>query len=308
MCLCCRFLLVLFAFVFTARVSNVQGETFRIATYNVEGYLLATNGTRRPKSPASRAAVAESILALRPDILALQEIGGPEALTEIQESLKAKGLPLPYAENVPGSDPTIQVAVLSKYPFAERRSHTNETFLLRGHRFRTSRGFGEVEIRVTPDYSFTLLVAHLKSKRTTGEADEADVRLEEAKLLRENIDAVLNANADANLVVAGDFNDSKDSLPVRAIMGRAKKRLVDIRPAERNGDSQAAEVNREPRVITWTHYYAREDSYHRIDYIMVSPRMARECVKEESYVLSSPNWGLGSDHRPVVATFQMRER
>ena len=222
--------------------------------------------------------------------------------------MKAKGLPLPFAEHVPGFDPTIQVAVLSKFPFTERRSHTNETFLLRGHRFRTSRGFGEVEIRVTPDYMVTLLVAHLKSKRTTGEADEADIRVEEAKLLRERIDTVLNANGEVNLVVAGDFNDSKDSLPVRTIMGRAKKRLVDTRPAERNGDSQASEANREPRAITWTHYYAREDSYHRIDYIMLSPRMAQDWVKEETYVLSSPNWGLGSDHRPVVATFRSRDK
>jgi endonuclease/exonuclease/phosphatase (EEP) superfamily protein YafD len=36
--------------------------------------------------------------------------------------------------------------------------------------------------------------------------------------------------------------------------------------------------------------------------------MARDWVKEESYVLSSPNWGLGSDHRPVVAAFQLRDR
>ena len=31
--------------------------------------------------------------------------------------------------------------------------------------------------------------------------------------------------------------------------------------------------------------------------------MAREWNKGESYVLALANWGAGSDHRPVVATF-----
>ena len=303
-----RYFLILFTCFLVALVPRIHGETFRIATFNVEGYLLATNGTRHPKTPDSRSKVRESVLALRPDILALQEIGGPEALQELQDSLKAEGLALPYSEHVSGFDPTIQVAVLSKFPFAARSSHTNETFLLHGRRLRTSRGFGEVEIKVTTNYSFTLLVAHLKSKLASNQMDEGELRLEEAKLLREKVDAVLKSNPDADLVVAGDLNDTKGSLPVRTLMGRAKTRLTDTRPAERNGDSQIHEGNHEPRVITWTHYYAREDSYTRVDYILLSSRMARNWVKEESYVLSSPNWGMGSDHRPVVATFRSRDR
>lgn len=303
-----RYFLTLLSFALAAQVTRVQGEVFRLATYNVEGYLLSANGTRPPKTLASRAKVRENIIALRPDVLALQEIGSLEALQELQESLKSEGLNLPYSEHVPGFDPTIQVALLSKFPFTERKSHTNETFLLQGRRFRTSRGFAEVRVQVTPAYSFTLLVAHLKSKLASSQADEAELRLEEAKLLREKVDAVLKDNPDADLVIAGDLNDTKGSLPVRAIMGRAKTRLVDTRPAERNGDSQINEGNREPRVITWTHYFAREDSYSRVDYILLSSRMARNWVKEESYVLSSPYWGLASDHRPVVATFRSRDR
>jgi hypothetical protein len=36
----------------------------------------------------------------------------------------------------------------------------------------------------------------------------------------------------------------------------------------------------------------------------VSPGMAREWVKDESYVFTAANWGLGSDHRPVVVGFR----
>ena len=32
--------------------------------------------------------------------------------------------------------------------------------------------------------------------------------------------------------------------------------------------------------------------------------MAREWVQNETYLLALPDWGIASDHRPIVATFQ----
>jgi endonuclease/exonuclease/phosphatase family metal-dependent hydrolase len=275
----------------------------------VESYLDDSSQTRRAKSAAAKAKVRESIRALKPDVLALQEMGSVHALLELRDSLKAEGLDFPYWEHVAGADTNIHVAVLSRFPFAARRSHTNDNFLLGGRRFRVGRGFGEVEVSVNPNYSFTLITAHLKSKRPIAQADEADLRLEEAKLLREKIDVRLAADPNANLIVLGDFNDSKDSLSTRAVMGRGKRKLVDTRPAERNGDSapNSALVG-ESRAVTWTHYYGKEDSYSRIDYILLSPGIAREWVTNETYVLTMPDWGIGSDHRPLVATFEAGDR
>ena len=61
----------------------------------------------------------------------------------------------------------------------------------------------------------------------------------------------------------------------------------------------------EPRNITWTDYYATEDSYSRIDYILLSPAMAARWLPAETYVLNLANWGVGSDHRPMVAGFNV---
>lgn len=278
--------------------------TFRVATYNLENYLDEATSSRQVKTPEARAKIRESIRALKPDVIALQEVGSPAALGELCESLRREGLEFPHWEYVGGFDTNVHVAVLSRLPLTARRSHTNDSFLLNGRRHRVSRGIGEVDVQVSPQFSFTLLVTHLKSKRVVPEADEAELRLEEAKVLREKIDALLVGNPNARIVVAGDFNDTKDSAPTKWVIGRGKSKLVDTRPAERNGDNlPSPNPAWEPRNITWTHYYGKEDSYSRIDYLLLSPAMAAAWKSDETYVLSLPNWGAGSDHRPIVAAF-----
>jgi len=287
----------------------VAADTFRIATYNVENYLDAPGGSRPAKSVEARARVREGICALKPDVIALQEIGGTNALFELQSSLKTDGLDLPYWEHITGFDTNIHVAILSRFPITARHPQTNDFFLLTGRRFQVSRGFAEVDIQVNDHYTFTLISAHLKSKRTVAEADEADLRLEEAKILREKIDALLAVKPNLNLIVLGDFNDLRDSQPVKTIIGRGKKALVDTRPAERNGDRQPAFDHRlAARAITWTHFYAKEDLYSRMDYICLSQGMAREWEPNETYVLASPDWGVASDHRPLVAAFTAEDK
>lgn len=288
-----------------------RAATFTVATYNVENYLDVPTATREAKSPVSKAKVRESIRAMTPDVLALQEIGTTNALLELRDSLKAEGLFYPYWEHVGGFDTNIFVAVLSRFPIVARDPITNANFLLRGRRFLTSRGFAKVDIEVNRNYRFTLIAVHLKSRRATAEADEAEIRAQEARILRQQIDALLNANPNLNLVVLGDLNDSRDSIPVRTIIGRGKNSLIDTRPAENNGDNPGAPnspLHYSQRRITWTHFYAKEDVYQRADYILISRGMAREWDQSGTYVLAIPDWGIASDHRPIIARFSAQDR
>ena len=281
-------------------------ETFRVATYNVENYLdQPTESRPHPKSARARAKICESICALNPDVIALEEMGSTNALLELRRSLKDKGLDFPYWEHVRGWDTNIHVAILSRLPIVACHPHTNDSFLLDGRRFSVSRGFAEVDIPVATNFTVTLIAAHLKSRRPGPEADEAQLRLQEAKVLRGIVDEHFKADANAKLIVLGDFNDVKSSDSIKEIIGRGRFKLTDTRPAERNGDNTPNEVPRfEPRNVTWTHYYGLEDTYSRIDYILLSPAMARDWVTNETYALTIPNWGVGSDHRPIVATFK----
>jgi endonuclease/exonuclease/phosphatase family metal-dependent hydrolase len=289
--------------------SSAAAETFTVAAYNVENYLDQPSGTRVAKSAESKAKVREGILALKPDVLALNEMGGTNALLELRASLKADGLDYPHWEHVSGFDTNIYVAVLSRFPFVARRPHSKEGYLLNGRRLQVSRGFAELDVQVSPRYQFTLLAAHLKSKRPVGVADESDMREQEALLLREKIDARLAANPNANLVVLGDLNDHRDSLSTKAVIGRGRNALIDTRPAERNtARPPAAKSGYSPRNVTWTYHYGKEDSYARVDFILLSKGMAREWNTDGTYILALPDWGLASDHRPLVASFFGEDR
>ena len=136
------------------------------------------------------------------------------------------------------------------------------------------------------------------------------MRLKEAYRLRRIVDARLKTAPDINLVVLEDFNDYYNSKPVKAIFGRGNSRLIDSRPSERNGDSSPNLINKKwlPRDVSWTHFYGVEDVYSRIDYIMLSPGMARELNRANSWIPVVANWGPGPDHRPVVISVFVKDR
>ncbi|MBI2927731.1 MAG: endonuclease/exonuclease/phosphatase family protein [Verrucomicrobia bacterium] len=303
-----RFLIGLLTFALCS-ASGLAAQVFRVATYNLENYLAAPAGTRPAKPASAKTKIRQSIRELKADVLALQEVGGTNALLELRASLKADGVDYPHWEFVHGFDTNIHVAVLSKFPFAARRPHTNESFLLKGRRFFVSRGFAEVDVQLNPRYTFTLISTHLKSRREVATASETELREQEARLLREAIDARLAASTNLNLVVLGDFNDTHDSLTIKTVLGKGATALLDTRPAERNGDSFRQTDKRWPRrTVTWTYHYGVKDAYERIDYLLLSRGMAKEWDPKGTFVLSLPNWGVGSDHRPLVASFWAEDR
>jgi endonuclease/exonuclease/phosphatase family metal-dependent hydrolase len=299
----------LLALCWLLRASLAGAQIFRVATFNVENFLDVPSGTRPAKSAEAQAKVRESILAITPDVIALEEMGSTNMLMGLQAGLKSAGLDLPNWEFVQGYDTNIHVAVLSRFAIVARNPHTNESFLLDGHRLEVKRGFAELEIQVNPKYKFALIVAHLKSRLPSPAADEEEWRYEEAVALRRIIDARLDKDPAQNLIVLGDFNDLKDSKPVCTILGRGGTRLFDTRPAERNGDdSTGAGKSHESRNVTWTHYYAKDDTYSRIDYILITRAMEHSWLPGETYIPTLPHWGVASDHRPLVAGFKAGDR
>ena len=70
---------------------------FRVANYNLENYLDQPTETRlHVKSPEAKAKIRESIRTMNPDVLAVEEMGGTNALLELRASLKDDGLDFPF--------------------------------------------------------------------------------------------------------------------------------------------------------------------------------------------------------------------
>lgn len=299
-----RFLLLLAAgWLLVAGAS--AADRFSVATYNVENYLAGPVPGRTAKSDTAKAKVRDTLLALRADVVAFQEMGSTNAFLELRESLKTAGLDYPHWEHISGRDTNIHVAVLSRFPIVARRPHTNDSFLLDDRRFRVSRGFVELDIQVTPQFQFTLLAAHLKSKRPVPEADQAELRLQEAMLLREKIDAHLKSKPNVPLLVVGDFNDTREARPIRTVIGRGRSALVDLRPEEAARPAPDAPLQRIGVNVTWTYFYNREDTYSRFDYVLANRVLASRLVPEQTCVFALPWWREASDHRPVLVTFSL---
>src|SRR5262245_57080186 len=97
-------------------LSVPAAEVVRVATHNLDNYLEAPLGTRPEKSAEGKAKIREALRALKADVVALEEMGSTNALLELRQSLRQEGWEYPYWEHVAGFDPSIHVAVLSRFP------------------------------------------------------------------------------------------------------------------------------------------------------------------------------------------------
>lgn len=302
--LCRHPALAVVGWIYLSQLLSIGATPVIVATYNVENFHIRPYGNRPVKSEASRAMTTEILLTIRPDILALQEMGESVALDSLQAALQGGGLSLPFREHLGGSDTNIFVALLSRFPIIARRPHTHDSFVLDGRRFHCSRSTIEVEIEVAGGQHLTILTTHLKSKRPVLIADESELREQEARILREHIDEWMAGHPNEPLIVCGDFNDTPPSKPIRLLIATGRRALFDPRPSELDlANAPGGPIDKEERRITWTHFYPVDDSYSRIDYLLMNRSLRNFWVPEKSYVFASPHWGEASDHRPVVCAF-----
>jgi endonuclease/exonuclease/phosphatase family metal-dependent hydrolase len=275
-----------------------------VATYNVENYLVTdrmADGVFRqayPKPESEKAALRRAIAGFAPDVLALQEMGKPSFLAELQADLKAEGHDFPHAIVLEAADEARHVAFLSKVPFKELRRHTNVPVRFLGQADVVKRGVLEVTI-ATAHGDLTLFVVHLKSRRTERKDDPEGVaqRSAEAEAVRNLVLSRFPDPSKALFAVLGDWNDTRNSKPVRTL---AKRGYTIVGEILRAYDSRGE---------TWTHAYRRQDSYSRIDYILVSPAL-KEFVdgKGNARIYDGPGAREASDHRAVFAAFNLDPR
>lgn len=270
-----------------------SGE-LRLVAYNLQNYLRMErlkDGMVVPDAPkpeASIAALVRILVDLRPNVLGVAEIGTPEDARDLQRRLAAAGLDLPHLEFTHGSDPVRRQALFSAWPITTRQSVTTRTFVIHGQRSALLRGF----LDVTIDFHGTpvrFVGAHLKSRRDVPDYDQQLQRHAEAQLLRDHLDKIFQADPQAAVVVYGDFNDTPQSPTLRTITG----------PRNQPGALDPLDLT-DAHGLRWTHFWASEESYSRIDYICLSPSLAHRADRSASRVAHPANWQAASDHRPLL--------
>jgi endonuclease/exonuclease/phosphatase family metal-dependent hydrolase len=265
-----------------------------VATYNVENYVPAdrmVEGVYRPAYPkpeAEKKALRAVIRDLAPDVLALQEMGPPPYLEELQRDLKQEGADYPYAVVLAAADPDRHVAVLSKVPFKQVQPHRQVP--LESSRPAKAVKRGVLELTIATDAGdVTIFIIHLKS-RWTEEADDPEGmarRQREALAVRDLVLARFPDPSSAKFLICGDWNDTRDSKPVKTLARRGGTEIGEIL------------AGTDGRGESWTHFYHREDSYSRIDYILVSAALKPLVVGGCAHVFDGAGVDKASDHRPV---------
>lgn len=291
-----------FGCVFFCAVAVLRGETLTIATYNVENYVAANRlteeGFRRdyPKPEAQKRALRRVLTAIGADVLVLQEMGDGRYLEELRRDLRLNGLDYPHAELLVAADSDRHQALLSKRPLLAVTHHARVEFSYLGATETVKRGVLEVQVSTSVG-AVTLFAVHLKS-RFTDRADDprSDLRrLGEAAAIRDLVLAAAQQPGRDRYLILGDFNDDKASKPVQRLLQRGRTRVAKLLPAsDARGDS-------------WTHVYRRQETYTRVDHVLVSPALWPCVVGGRARIHDDDGVREASDHRPVVVTLAFAE-
>lgn len=303
---------------------------FKVMTWNIEN-LFRPQDLSKSVSTAAKTkykkkleTLAKTILKLEPDVLALQEVGSPEALNDLNALLE-KRYPHTQLSTFPDSR-GIRVAFLSKLAFEEFEDisafpsaglpavigidHEGKPTSL------TSLGRGALRVVVKPKKNFSvhLITTHLKSKLLTfpptksgkprfdtdDENERSRVaglallrRTAEAVALRVKANELLEGNSKNTLILLGDMNDVTDAATTQILQGPGGSEIGTggFNTPDKGGDSRLFNL---AGLIKEERRYSRiyRGKKELIDHILVSqellPGNPRKLPVVDSYV-SNPD-------------------
>jgi endonuclease/exonuclease/phosphatase family metal-dependent hydrolase len=224
--------------------------SFKVMTWNVENLFRPAEDAEQTAYAQKLKSLAEIILKLAPDVLALQEVGSPEALDDLINRLEGQyphqalsGVPdrnrpirVGFLAKLPISDPTditdFPVAGLPSVPGIDKEGQPAEVTTL-------SRGALQIRVMPRPGMDIHLINTHLKSKLLSfptskgnsrfvpkDENERARVagfallkRTAEAISLRVQANQLLEGNGQKALILLGDLNDGSDAATTQILYG-----------------------------------------------------------------------------------------
>lgn len=285
-------------FVTAALLTAAEPERLTFCSYNLKNWLtmdrfdLQTYKTlpAAGKPEDERVRVVKILAAIKPDILGVCEIGTADDLADLQKRLKAAGIDLPHTELTHGGDETRRLALLSRLPIKARNSQTDLKYQIGTQTLPLQRGILDVTIALTPTFDLHCVGVHLKSKREITEADQAQMRRNEARLLRKHLDAIFVREPNPFILAYGDFNEHRNEPAIGDIMGSPRTgetAMQDVWLKDKDGE-------------VWTHFWDAADTYSRLDYCFTSRLLRPHIDFRKCFIYSARDFDKASDHRPLV--------
>ena len=270
--------------------------TVTIAAFNILNFFdeyddpyTSDEGTpAKPKEQLEKLSAA--MHELNADVITLEEVENRGYLERFNASMLAD---LGYQEVVcfDGNDHRgIDCAVLSRFPVGPVTSHRHLHFSDgSGGQAQFQRDFLQIKILPPGAPAFYVFPVHFKSKRGGAEPTEK-IRLAETRQARKILDEVLEKDKEALFVVCGDFNDTWDSAPLKALRGDGAVALHGF-------------IDELPK---GTRTFNEGEHADMIDFILSSPALSKRYIQKSYKVISGSIETLGSDHNPVTAQFKLK--
>ncbi len=274
----------------------VETGWFTVMTYNLGGFTYldrSGDGQAAEMKPVeAQEAVLTIIEEARPDILALQEIGPPSVLDAFRAQLAGRGVDYPFTALLQQEGSDRHLAVLSRFPLTHVAKHTTDRYRAGDTLWPIKRGVLEVDLVVSPAFPLKLFVVQLKSK-AFHPAGQTEMRRSEARLLANHVRRAQQAEPQVNFLIVGDMNDHIRSAPLRHLLSAQEEHWIDLRPADEYGE-------------IWTGFEPELEMYHRYDYALASPALAKVYLANTSRVVRHPLQMVASHRRPLLLYFQTR--
>lgn len=273
-------------------------ERFRVREF--QGRLVTA------KSAAERDIVAQRIIDMDVDVLAVQEVEDIDTLNRFARD-NLNGL-YPYRALVEGNDPRlIDVGIMSKLPLGGVTSWRHAVHEDTGNRTIFGRDLLQVDVLNSGRTKklFTVFNNHLKShfvpfgQNAAEGALRANTRRQrQAEVVRDIV--LTQTRPNSRFIVVGDMNDPPDSEFLEPFAASPELGLVDAltNPTE---SRPAKADNPPPPGPAWTHRFkpsGQPARYELFDQIWLSPSLSNKF--DGSFIhRRTKHSGNGSDHDPA---------
>jgi endonuclease/exonuclease/phosphatase family metal-dependent hydrolase len=310
-----------------------------IGTWNLENlFRPGGDGAKtREDYDAKIEALRTTITGINPDVLAVQEVGDPEALTDLVDALDGQWH---TAVSEHADSRGIRVGFLSRHPLTvvgdtamlpDALAPIQVADLPADLSHQLGRGALTVTVEPTPGNVLTLITCHLKSKLLTfpggqfGTHDEGERarygayalyrRTAEAVAIRELATTTLAAGDHPRVIVLGDLNDEPTAATTQILQGPTGSEIG-------TGGFDHPDQGDHQRLWNLAPCIPEDQRYSRIyrgrreliDHIFASQALVKPLPQVRTVhnqalpsITDTPADGAnsGSDHSPVVATFDI---